>query len=98
MFLDDYPTREHYYGTVYNRPIYPGMLQIISANASKGTCGTSGTISLCEGSTLICTLYWDCPGGGRQNSLQQYNVDGNYLTRIGAFNVSGDVNITIQRA
>ncbi|KAH0835505.1 putative Asp-hemolysin [Lanmaoa asiatica] len=100
-FLNDYPTREHYYGTAHNRLIYPGTLQIISACASKGYRGTSGTISLCQGYTLICHLYWDCPGGGRQNSLQEYDVGRNYSINIGAFNVSGpigNVDITVQPA
>lgn len=102
VFLNDYPSREHHFGTVHNRQIYPGMLQIISGRASNGHRGTSGCIHLYEGSTLICTLSWACPGGRERNVVQKYDVNGHYWVTIGTFHDGpgpiGSVDITIQRA
>ncbi|KAF9228771.1 hypothetical protein BS17DRAFT_877364 [Gyrodon lividus] len=101
-FLGDYPSREMIYGSVANIQIYPRMTNIVSAcGDGPWVLGTTGSIDLFEGWTKICTLFWDCPGGGNRNLLQKQNMNGNYLVSIGNYNHTGaigDVSIAVQRA
>ncbi|KAL0631329.1 hypothetical protein Q9L58_009808 [Maublancomyces gigas] len=66
---------------------------IASSGRVNSPTGTTGSIDLYYDKTKICTLYWDCPWGSRQNTFEvrdQNSVSG-YWCHPGHWNRDGAI-------
>ncbi|KAI9647791.1 hypothetical protein NHQ30_004179 [Ciborinia camelliae] len=75
-----------------NRIIVPpnSAIDISSCGRSNALYGTEGSISLYEGETKICKLYWSDPYRGDNDfQPQDYIIGGTYAVVVGPWNRSG---------
>lgn len=84
--------------------IPPGSSSDVSScGRSDSPSGTEGTIDLYDGSTKICTVYWNCPWGSKSNDFQirDRNSSAGYMVSVGDWNrdsgALGTVEIEVGR-
>ncbi|KAH7889194.1 aegerolysin type hemolysin [Phlebopus sp. FC_14] len=88
--------------TINSIVIAPSQSAIVSAcGRANAASGTEGRISLYEGSTRICQLYWDCPWGSKWNNFKAESINSSYIVTVGPWNdysgALGNVYIDIER-
>ncbi|KKA28151.1 hypothetical protein TD95_000962 [Thielaviopsis punctulata] len=57
-----------------------------SCGRSDSASGTEGSVKLFEGSTHICTLYWNCPWGSKNNQFKILDQSDDYAVSHTPFN------------
>ncbi|KAL2148975.1 hypothetical protein VTH82DRAFT_1661 [Thermothelomyces myriococcoides] len=76
-------------GTVNKITIAPkSSAEIGSCGREDASSGTEGQLDLYDGDTKICHVYWDCPWGSKNNTLQVSGVTpgGDYFVNVGSWN------------
>ncbi|CCM04537.1 uncharacterized protein FIBRA_06718 [Fibroporia radiculosa] len=103
FYEDGNKDREISAGKVNSIVIAPNFTATVAAcGRANAASGTEGTIDLYDGTTRICTLYWNCPWGSKRNDFEKRNVNSSYMVTIGPWNPDsgaiGNVNIDVERA
>lgn len=60
--------------------------RVNACGKESASSGTEGTVDLYDGSTRICTVYWDCPWKQDPNKLKAQNTHPNYMVQVGDYN------------
>ncbi|KAI1771103.1 aegerolysin type hemolysin [Hypoxylon cercidicola] len=78
--------------------------KIYSCGRSDSATGTEGQFDLYDGDHKICTIYWDCPWGSKDNNFEIRDHDvvkTEYMVSKGDWNkysgALGDVDVEIAR-
>ncbi|GCB25344.1 Asp-hemolysin [Aspergillus awamori] len=70
----------------------PGGSVDISACGREGSpTGTTGGFDVCDGSTKIARVHWDCPWGSPDNDFAVGDINKNYWVQVGYWGKTGAI-------
>lgn len=76
------------------------LVAVNSCGRLNSPTGTEGHIDITDGNIRIAEIYWDCPWGHRNNTVEVRSVDSRYSVTLGPwerFNAIGNVDVVVKR-